>query len=323
MSCLMPMKRSVCTLSAVLLVLAACAREPSAPSVAQRDAGAAFGKNASTAAVTSVSPDTGSLATTLDVRIRGSGFREGAVAAWAFDGVVDTTQVRVNGTTYVSSRELVANVTISSSARSGKWDVVVTMSGKTGVGTESVIGPDLFEVLDPSATWMLPIDDWSLALRSDGKYGAGGWSVYANGVCGVFAKIYATSQFSNSGDATMRPHDRRAKCADYPRTVTLVYDDGVVETNAHFMNVNEVQNTAFRIAIGTTVARGFMATTSRCNVLSFGSAGGDSVLVTRVDASTWNVASQPYPTDRAYCTETGTYHHMPVRFRIVSSRPLD
>ena len=49
----------------------------------------------------------------------------------------------------------------------------------------------------------------------------------------------------------------------------------------------------------------------------------DSLNVTRIDARTWEVASQPYPNDRAYCTTTGESFHMPIRFRVTASRDVN
>ncbi|HEX5577047.1 MAG TPA: hypothetical protein VFX40_01670, partial [Gemmatimonadaceae bacterium] len=75
--------------------------------------------------------------TTLDVRILGSGYSRGMVARWAIDSVV-TSKVVVNSTRYVSSTELVANITVASDAPLTEYDIVVTSTkgGKPGIGTE-------------------------------------------------------------------------------------------------------------------------------------------------------------------------------------------
>jgi uncharacterized membrane protein len=75
--------------------------------------------------------------TTLDVRILGSGFSRGMVARWAIDSVV-TSKVVVNSTRYVSSTELVANITVTSDAPLTEYDIIVTSTkgGKPGIGTE-------------------------------------------------------------------------------------------------------------------------------------------------------------------------------------------
>ena len=54
--------------------------------------------------------------------------------------MVDPSKVRTNSTRWVSSTEVVANITIASNATIAYWDVQVRTGGKTGVGTE------LFEV---------------------------------------------------------------------------------------------------------------------------------------------------------------------------------
>jgi len=79
---------------------------------------------------------------TLDVHIFGSGFDKGSTAQWAIKGV-PSSKVVTNSTSYVSSRELVANITIAADADVAYYDVIVTAasSGKPGIGTEQ------FEVL--------------------------------------------------------------------------------------------------------------------------------------------------------------------------------
>jgi uncharacterized membrane protein len=78
--------------------------------------------------------------TTLDVQITGSGFDKTTAASFQLHGVVDS-RVKVNSTRYVKNTQLVANVTIVADAAVDFYDaVVVTGSGKKGIGTE------LFEV---------------------------------------------------------------------------------------------------------------------------------------------------------------------------------
>jgi len=121
------------------MMLVACVADPSAPHEA--DVKPAFAKAlASGPAVTSTLPTSGDQAQTLDVHVYGSGFGPDAAAEWALRGVADPTKVRTNKTTFVSSTEVVANVTIAANATIAYWDVRVKTGGKTGVGTE------LFEV---------------------------------------------------------------------------------------------------------------------------------------------------------------------------------
>jgi hypothetical protein len=188
-------------------------------------------------------------------------------------------------------------------------------------------------VSDPAGTWMIPLSDAALSLRSDHQYGNGTYSVYANGVCNVSATIFATTANSNSGDATIQTSaPGRSKCG---RLFTLVYPDAVTENVASFNNLREIENTSYSIPIGQTVLRrlvinpGTLANNpSRCGKLQFGGtatgtgAASDSLLVTRVDASTWEVQSQAAPHDTAYCEHNGQYYEMRVSFVVKSSYPL-
>jgi hypothetical protein len=125
--------------SATLILLQACG-DVSAPRSATPVSSARAAKAAGTTdmAVSSVAPDSATQDTTLDVVINGSGFVSGTVATWSLAGVQDPAQVRTNSTRYVSSRQLVANITISASAMAAKWDIVVTAAGKKGgIGTEA------------------------------------------------------------------------------------------------------------------------------------------------------------------------------------------
>ena len=98
---------------------------------------------ASSIVVGAAMPSAAKRGTTLDVRILGSGFDRNLAAKWAIDSVV-TTDVVVNSTRYVSSTELVANITVSSTAELTEYDIILTSTkgGKPGIGTE------LFEVVE-------------------------------------------------------------------------------------------------------------------------------------------------------------------------------
>jgi hypothetical protein len=131
--------RSAVALIPIALLLSACAPDPAAP--ANDDApsiSAAKASPTSDMSVTGATPDSATQDTTLDVIINGSGFVSGTAANWSLAGVQDPAQVRTNSTRYVNSRQLVANITISSSAAVAKWDIVVTAAGKKGgIGTEA------------------------------------------------------------------------------------------------------------------------------------------------------------------------------------------
>jgi hypothetical protein len=115
-----------------LVVLAACdtpvresnpipslARSGSGPSVAATDP--TYGKRG---------------AISLGVHVLGSGFDAGSQASWQRNGVADP-KIHVQGTTFVSSSELVAVIDIASDADLALYDVAVTTSsGRKGIGTE-------------------------------------------------------------------------------------------------------------------------------------------------------------------------------------------
>jgi len=170
----------------------------------------------------------------------------------------------------------------------------------------------------PTVSFLVPLADAGLAVKSDGLYGDGTWSRYTNGICGVTASIFE----GGSGDAVMQTNNPTAanrKCADAPRKWTLVYDDGVVEIIPVFVNLHEIQNSTYSIPVGATVKRRFginPTQNTRCDRLVWGEVG-DSALVTRTGTNTLEVQSQEAPNDRAFCSTTGVLHHMALRFTIV------
>jgi hypothetical protein len=181
---------------------------------------------------------------------------------------------------------------------------------------------------DPTATWKIPLADAGLGFASDGLYGDGTHSVYANGVCGVSARIYATPAGSNTGDATIQT----SKSKNCQRRFTLRFPDAYTELVPSFNNLLQLQNTSVTIPIGASESRrlivnpGALANNpSRCGRLIFGANGvvgasSDSVLVTRVDAQTWQVASQG--SQLAWCEADGNLYAMPVSFVVVASTAL-
>lgn len=185
------------------------------------------------------------------------------------------------------------------------------------MSSRTVSGPT-----DPTASFSFPLDATGLAVKSDGLYGDGTNSIYDNGVCGVSAKIFATTQYSNSGDATMQTSSHRS-CT---RTLSWAYGDGLTEQGTVFLNLNQVENSTYAIPVGQTVSRRFVLNPTalgRCDKLIYGVPGGsDSVRVTRLNASTWSVQTSAYPNDRAYCDTNGQSYYMPLRFVLVSHTAL-
>lgn len=195
-------------------------------------------------------------------------------------------------------------------------------------------------VKDPAATWQIPVADAGLSVKSDGRFSDGTYSVYADGVCSVSGRIFATTASSPtpSGDAVLQMSYPKGKSCG--RTIIVGYPDGGADTLAAFNNLNKLQsndpNTV--IPIGQTAYRrliiGFNATllgnpsSGRCGRIIFGDngnvgAGTDMLLVTRLNSTTWHVQSQPAPNNRALCENLGEiYDNMIVDFVVVSSYGL-
>lgn len=99
----------------------------------------AFGKTSAgtSLTVTATDPSYGDQGTiSLDVHVLGSGFDRGSRASWEKNGV-PYTKITVNSTTFESSGDLLANITIASDAAVDFYDVAVyTSTGKKGIGTE-------------------------------------------------------------------------------------------------------------------------------------------------------------------------------------------
>jgi TolB protein len=115
----------------VVLSIHACGDGPTTPPASFAHGGASGGVT-----VTATDPNDAAQDTTLDVVVSGSGFDRGSSAAWAIAGV-PSSKIRTNATRYVSSKQLVANITIALDADTVLYDVMVTTSrGKKGIGTE-------------------------------------------------------------------------------------------------------------------------------------------------------------------------------------------
>ena len=177
---------------------------------------------------------------------------------------------------------------------------------------------------DPTVTWMLPLDDATLAFRSDGRFVAGANSAYANGVCGVttWVELASNDPYPGFAHATLGS-DKKGHCA---RSFTVVYPDGTEEEATAAVQ----RGLAIpAIGIGETVDRTLAllpaGPRSRCGRVLFGEgsqgagAGSDSVRVTRVDQKTWHVYSGT--SNQALCENTGQLFAMPVDFVIVADDP--
>lgn len=73
----------------------------------------------------------------LNVKVTGKGFKNSAQAKWFVTGTTNPGGVTVNSTTFVSSSELIANITVSDTAVISNFDIqVLNSDGRGGKGTE-------------------------------------------------------------------------------------------------------------------------------------------------------------------------------------------
>lgn len=115
-----------------------------------------------TPTVSSTDPTGAPVDTTLVVRVLGSGYDAGSTADFALDGQT-IPQVRTNSTTFVSSKELRANITIDADAPTDLYDVIViTSKGKRGIGIEKFqvfIRATELGTLGSNKAWGIAIND--------------------------------------------------------------------------------------------------------------------------------------------------------------------
>jgi hypothetical protein len=123
--------------SALLALLAWACSGPSLDAPIVAPTGPREAKAAAGLTVSSTRPAYADRGTTVDVHVIGSGFAPGVQATWLLHGVANPAKVRTNSTTYVSSTDVVANITVSADADLAFWDVqIMAAGGKNGVGTE-------------------------------------------------------------------------------------------------------------------------------------------------------------------------------------------
>jgi len=82
---------------------------------------------------------------------------------------------------------------------------------------------------NPTATWLIPLNDAALSLRSDhnAQFSDGTYSRYANGECSFTSTIF----LDGTGDNTFGfSYPRNRTCG---RTWTVVYPDAYSETLAY------------------------------------------------------------------------------------------
>lgn len=283
-----------------LIGLAAC--DNHSPTLPTINAAATGGEVTVSAAV----PDSATQDTTLDVTISGSGFANGADAQWG-QGGVPSPSVRTNSTRFVSSRKLIANITIAADAATGLYDVMVTnVGGKKGIGTE------LFAVKQKATDTPLTVtfrDAATDGILSDAQVRSGD-PTYIDGVESVGASITAVGGFLSLDVRTQTP---RKLCLDFHgqpgAPYSTVCDDGYATTS-----MGDPQLLAMEVGTTATTRFGVVWVKDGYNwSLKFGKDCADNILpdrrasVTRVDGATWQIESPP---TRAFLCGSGVKGHV-------------
>jgi hypothetical protein len=127
----------------VIAVVAACGDVADRPLIGPEVSLAKGGPSGGAPKVTAADPPSGAQGQRLNVRVLGSGFNSTAVASLERGGVVDT-KITVHSTTFVSSSEVVADITIAADADIDLYDVAVEI--ETADGRKKGIGIEKFEV---------------------------------------------------------------------------------------------------------------------------------------------------------------------------------
>jgi hypothetical protein len=107
-------------------------------------------------AVKAATPSSGAQGSVgLEVVIAGNGFGPGAQARFVVSGTDSPDGINVRSTRFVSSSQLIATIDIAEAASLASFDIKVTLSGRTGKGT------DLFQVVqkgNPNVCLLEPLD---------------------------------------------------------------------------------------------------------------------------------------------------------------------
>ena len=116
-------------------------------------------------AVTAADPPTGTQGSfSLNVTVKGKGFKSGAKAAFYKTGTTDPAGVTVRSTKYVNSTSLVATIDIAETADLSMFDVEVTNAdGRTGKGTELFKVVEKLTIIELNAVFL---DTTSLGLSA-------------------------------------------------------------------------------------------------------------------------------------------------------------
>lgn len=284
--------------------------------------------------VTGVDPTSAPQDTTLDVRVFGSGYERGSKVVFERGGVA-AEKVTTNSTRFVSSGELVANVTIALDAETGLYDVAVFASGR-----RKGIGAELFTVKlkgRPNFGPAIEIEFEDLIgynIRSDGR------GIYVDRECGVSA-TFNLEDARLDPEATKIHQKEKATCGGRDsRFVTVEYAERLAGTSgrpekdgtvreANFMIVESVETVmqsnppALRDATihgaGCGLGLRFTETDALSNQVEVRNLSG-------TPDGPWTIATQPTTggerRDVAVCITSGgnppplTYWHMPFQITV-------
>jgi hypothetical protein len=198
--------------------LAGCQSEPSTgPEAVRISAARGAGGGGASPTVTSTSPSEAPQGITLDVQVFGTGYSTGAAVSMLLDGK-STTKIKTNSTRFVTSTELVANITIAFDAVPELYDVqVVTTNGKKGIGIElfAVTG-QLVDLIDrPSGTAPAGLFQdgsglYDRGTMSDGSNGTGNFNIQPE--CARFRSMDLV--VPGAWTALLPPVAQRSDCDD-------------------------------------------------------------------------------------------------------------
>jgi hypothetical protein len=294
--------------------------------------------------VATVDPAYAAQGVTLDVRVVGTGYDQGSMVQLEVGGV-PAAGIITNSTHYVSSTELVANLTVATDAEVRLYDVAVTTSrGRKGIGTEkfevktygwtdldSRINVYLYSTMPDGATRTLLYGD---GRGLDGAQSAvAGESAYPGERCGVRGKLFNSTSASKSGDAVFQPAMDPDKSSCGQRSTRAEFTVGSPVTQNPFANVRQI----WRLGPDEVLVQqmgwgnsGWLPCGTRLTTLKYEPAQGSGVEVTRLadqgTARVWRITSTGNHKASCYKSSGNTatlasLHYLPFHLVIVEVPP--